>query len=375
MRQWTDQRTGRTVRQLTDHPEGATLGYFRTPKHLPGGWVMAAAGARGKGFLMVHPESGEVKPLRLPAGQPLRVRERDGCFWYLSTDGKALWTLNLPDGEPKCVGERAEVGGAGWQDVCADGRTMVFTRNEDLAPGYPLPTVNDPKQFWHFFSRPRRGSVWSCDMVTGTLTRLVETEGVCPNHLEASITDPMLVRFCHDNYEAFCQRIWTVRTDGSGLRKIRPQERGENVVHEFWWPGGKAIAYKYMDRRNDPTIHERPWGELSPVPLRFALADLEGREFYLSDPLNHYHSHIHVSNDCRLLCGEGTGDDGTVDAASFSTAQTRIDFIPLASIHTPNHLFIGNSVNASFTPDSRWLLYNDTVDGKLQVCAVGVDLG
>ena len=48
--------------------------------------------------------------------------------------------------------------------------------------------------------------------------------------------------------------------------------------------------------------------------------------------------------------------------------------MPLATIHTPYLAFAGNQVNAGFSADSRWLIYNDTVDGKLQVCAVAVDL-
>lgn len=373
MREWKDEKTGRLVRQLTDHPGGVVIHKFKKPKLLPDGWVMAHAGKPDPGILLLHPESGGVKRVSIQASRTLRLRESDGRLWYVSPDSKTIWSVQLPDGKPECVGKNPAPPESAWWDVSCDGRTMVFARNEDDQSNYPLPIEGDHKQFWHYFSRPRRGSIWACDLATGKLTKVVETEGVCPIHIEPSRADPTLVRFCHDGYEAHCQRIWTVRTDGSELRKIRPQERGEDVVHEFWWPDGKAIGYKYMDRRKDETLHERPWCELSPMPLRLGIADLEGREFYLSDPLNCYHSHVYVSQDTKWLCGEGTIDPNFVYAARFSTRETKVDFAPMATIHTPCRLYVANHVNAAFSLDSRWLLYNDTVDGKLQVCAVRVE--
>jgi hypothetical protein len=167
--------------------------------------------------------------------------------------------------------------------------------------------------------------------------------------------------------------MWTVRVDGSGLTQIRPQEWNEMITHEFWWPGGQLIGFKYQDRRNDPTVHDLPWAEYAPIPTRFGLADLSGKQVYESAPLAHYHSHVFASPDGAMLCGEGTHDHSFIFRARFDIANPQIDFQPMATIHTPYAPLAGQIVNASFSADSRWLLYNDTIDGRLQVCAVRVD--
>ncbi|MGD0091045.1 MAG: hypothetical protein ABSE73_14095 [Planctomycetota bacterium] len=180
------------------------------------------------------------------------------------------------------------------------------------------------------------------------------------------------MRYCLDMYDAYGQRIWAVRTDGSGQRMIRPQERGEFVTHEFWLGNSDLIGYTYQDRRRDPTLHEKPWGEYSPCPTHLGFASTEGKERWLSGPLNCYHTHIFVSPDGRWVCGEGTDGHSFVYAAPFSFQERHIEMVALAAVHAPYVPFRGQMVDAGFSADSKWLLFNDTVDGRLQVCACAV---
>jgi hypothetical protein len=53
-------------------------------------------------------------------------------------------------------------------------------------------------------------------------------------------------------------------------------------------------------------------------------------------------------------------------------SEKRIDLQPLAALHTPYVAFRGQNVEANFSSDSRWLLFNDKIDGQFQVCAVRV---
>jgi hypothetical protein len=50
-----------------------------------------------------------------------------------------------------------------------------------------------------------------------------------------------------------------------------------------------------------------------------------------------------------------------------------VDFLPLATIYTEYQPFAGQQVNAGFSSEARWVLYNDTIDGRLQVCEVAVE--
>jgi hypothetical protein len=146
------------------------------------------------------------------------------------------------------------------------------------------------------------------------------------------------------------------------------------VRHEFWWPGAQLIGYKYMDRRGDATIHLQPWGEYAPRPLRLGIANLAGTEVYLSDPLDHYQSHLNVSPDARFVTGEGTHDHGFASVSPFDLGSTKIAMTAVGTIHTPYVAAKAQGVETCVTRDSRWVVYNDTVDGQMQVCAVRLEL-
>ena len=370
MRTWTDESTGRTVRQLTAEPDGCGVGYFREPRWLPGGWFLA----RRSTVCAVHPDTGEVRRIEHFFGSPIWLRESDGRCWYMGPDSSSIYSAVLPEGQPELVAQLPPGAGLREMTMTCDCHTLVIAERRDEQADAHDPSSPDPREFWAYFDRPRSGTISTCDLARGALRQIHRSDRFCLAHIEGSAVDPTLVRFAPDCYEAEGQRIWTIRTDGSDLRPIRPQEPGEFITHEFWWPDNQHIGYKYQDRRNDPTLRDKPSGEFAPVPLQFGLATLEGDECYLSDPLNHYHSHIFASRDGRLLCGEGTQGHSFVYAARFDRRSTKVEFVPLATVHTPYHVFSGaQKVGAQFTPDGRWLIYNDTLDGKWQVCAVEVD--
>lgn len=375
MREWIDANTGRTVRQLTDHPAGAGVGYFRWPRRLPADKFLAMVFDEQRTPLTIDIATGQASPLELPPCHLIKLEEKTGTLWYRTRGDLALWKVTLPDGAPQYVTDIP----AGWEGrdlfITCDGKTGVgYFPEVDPDNVVPPPATPDLDLLLAFFNRPRWGSLKAFDLQSGEEKILVETQGVTPIHGDVSPTDPTLLKFAHDNYDAICQRIWTVRTDGSELRKIRPQEYGELVTHEFWWPDGQLIAYKYQDRRKDETLMTLPWAEYSPIPTQFGLSNLQGEEIYLSDPINHYHTHINVSPDASRLSGEGTENNCFVYAANFSQQSTKIDFIRQATINTPYAPFRGQFVDASYSADGEWIVYNDTVGDKMQVCAVKVEL-
>jgi hypothetical protein len=373
MKEWTDQHTGRRVRQLTDLPHGATLGYFRLPRHVPGGLVLAWGRHDGGNVLLLNPATGEVLPRRILVGEFLKLNEATGRMWFLPEPGREVWAVDLPNGAPELVGEVPQKAPGHLSDVTCDGQTIILTQRIEEAASVRIPTTRDAAAVWKFLSRPRHGRIWAYNLATGQLARLAESIEFCFFHLDTSPSDPELLRFAKDMLEGLGQRMWVVRTDGSDLRRIRHQEAFEVVTHEFWWPDGEHIGYTYQDRRNDSTVYQLPWCEYAPVATRLGIADLAGGEVFLSDPLDHYHTHISVSPDGQWVCGEGTDGHSFVFAAPFSWDEAKVDLKPLAAIHTPYVPFRGQHVEATFTPDSRWLLYNDTVDGRFQVCAVALE--
>jgi hypothetical protein len=376
MKTWIDEQTGRQIRQLThagDSPRGAALGYFRAPKHVPGGWMVARRRTElAPEPILVHPESGEIRPLKLP-GSLLRLRPTDGTAWLLSPK-RELLTVSLPSAEVKSsVPVPAQIPGH-IIDITCDGQTLILTEHHQDLTQNPIPRTMDINAFWAYVGRPRRGAMWSLHLPTEKLTRLIATEGVMPFHQDTCPADPTLLRYAIDIYDAHGQRAWLIRTTGDEPWKMRPQEYGELVTHEFWWADGKHVGYTFQDRRGDETMHTMPWAEYSPRASHLGIADVTGKEVYLSDPLNSYHTHLFVSRDGRLVSGSGTDRNTGVFASRFSFDNPRIAFEKLASIHTPYVPFRGQGVNADFSADGKWMVYSDTIDGVRQMCAVAVDL-
>lgn len=370
-----DEHTGRTIRQLTNEPHGARLDYFRLPRFLPNGQVMAFDVGDDRSILFVDPETGHVDRRRLPIVRRLKLRESDGRLWYVGEPDRTIWMVDLPSGEPQLIAEVPEDVPGHFIDITCDGRTLILGQTKEDVPNNPkMHLGTDAEALWAYLERPRSAWLWSYDLQTGRLLTLDESHEYGFGHHDTSPTDPVLVKYSLDAHDALYQRIWLARVDGSEVRKIRPQEKYEFVTHEFWWPDGKYIGYTYQDRRNDSTLRRIPWAEYAPVPTHFGVARLDGEECYLSDPLNHYHSHLFISRDSNWAIGDGTDGHSFVYIAPFSFDNTKVDFVPLATIHTPYVPFAGQAVDACVTPDSRWVLYNDTVDGKKQVCAVALDL-
>lgn len=396
-RTWIDENTGRRVWQLTNSPNGAALGYFRQYRHLPDGRMLInLPGEQGIGnfggkMAAIDPETGDLEVLEHP-GHYLKLRISDGQVWYLKrppgfelpTDlskidrsqwrrgPRDLWTATLPYGEPQLVAQLPEEIARHVSDITCDGQTLILEERHSEQVESPIGST-EVEKMWAHFKRVRNGAVYAYDIASQTRRTLLETQDVTTFHVDTSPVDPGLVRFAHDMLECTGQRMFTTRTDGSDLHPIRVQEFGEMITHEFWWGDPDYIGFTYQDRRGDSTVYELPWSEYSPVTTHLGVANLAGEEVFLSDPLNSYHSHLYVSRRGDMVCGEGTDGNSFVFAAPFSFENTRVDFAAMATIHTPYNPMSGQNVHSDFSADGKWLLFNDQIDGKTQVCRAQVD--
>jgi hypothetical protein len=365
-----DETTGRTVRILRHEGKRLNCGYFRSHKWLHDGRVMLSM---EKGAVAVDPATGETEQLTNTAAM-VDLHEATGKAVVWDGHGKPLRLATLDElkdaTKPNWPGNWV---GSPVAFTC-DGRYVILQRISEYLEKPIVPYGVNVEVLWNFFNRPRDGWLWAYDLVNLRTHDLVSLKAIAPIHPDASPTDPTLVKYSQDQFDGYTQRIWTVRIDGSDPKPIRLQQRGEVVTHEFWWPDGSLIGYKYQDRRKDDTVYQLPWCEYSPIATQFGLADLDGKEVYLSDPINSYHSHIFVSKDSSMLCGEGTHDHSFLYAARFDRRKSKIDFQRQATIHTEYVALGGQSVNAGFSPDGRWLIYNDTIDGHMEACVVNVDL-
>ena len=117
-------------------------------------------------------------------------------------------------------------------------------------------------------------------MDTGAATMLWE-EAYPITHVNASLTDPDLMVFCHEGpWLAVDQRMFGLRISGGQPWKILPKDPKWGVGHEFWHADGVTIGYHaryhqgtwahaagYVSADNTDS-----WQAELPVPTQHAIA-------------------------------------------------------------------------------------------------------
>ncbi len=384
---WTDPNTKRHIRQLTDFPKGASGSYFRMGRHLADGRFIAYGQHETGSIIAIDAESGDVEPLPIHAGWFSKFYENLGlAYEFLPADPTAPHVPNtrqainivrrhLPYGGPEVVATLPKNAPGDPHDISCDGKTLILVEYEQDSAAYPIPTTMDLKPFWGWFARPRRAALWAYDIATGNARKIYETQGMCVIHIECSPTDPGLVRFAHDMYDAYTQRCWTIRIDGTGLTPIHKQRFGDLITHEFYWSDPSLIGYTYQDRTQSTTLYTHAWAEYSPEQTRLGLADAaSGKCVYLSDPINCYHTHLFRSACGKYISGEGTHDHSFAYSAHFDIKNPRINMVALATVRTPYVPFRGQHVETGFSPDSKWVVYNEKVGEYHQIMCVKNDI-
>ena len=189
------------------------------------------------------------------------------------------------------------------------------------------------------------------------------------NHMQFSPTDPNLLLFCHEGTWHEVDRIWTIRTDGSGmtLRHKRTMDM-EIAGHEFWSFDGRTIWFDLQTPRSQVF-----WiGGVNidtGVETRYRLE----RDWWSV--------HYNVSRDGKLFSGDG-GDPTQV---AFAKDGMWINlFTPQADgsvrreklVNMAKHNYVtgqgGVEPNASITPDDKWVVFSGNMFGARHVYAVSV---
>src|SRR5947209_8062728 len=71
------------------------------------------------------------------------------------------------------------------------------------------------------------------------------------NHLQFSPTDPNLLLYCHEGTWHEVDRVWVIRTDGSGQKLLHKRTMDMEIAgHEFWSYDGKMVWYDLQTPRS-----------------------------------------------------------------------------------------------------------------------------
>lgn len=411
VKEWTDPLTGHHVVRITERPGAASL-YFHQNSYTPQGDKMVIS--TPEGISVVTLADWSVRPLvkggdlqLLFTGRKTRSayyasRARDdaagattihavdidsgktrriatvakGSIGSINADETLLlgqWAASdkplQPDGTQK--GKQPEIkqqfGQAHYEATGPDGKPLTFAEakevrlNERLEARIPM-------------------EIFTIDIRTGE-RKVVVASTDWLNHVQFSPTDPTLIMYCHEGPWHKVDRIWTIRTDGSGKTLVHKRMMNMEIAgHEFFSPDGKWIWYDL----------QTPRGEV------FWLAGYElasGKRKWFHVDRNMWSVHYNQTPGLQQFSGDG-GDSEMVAHApdgKYLYLFTPRDIPDVAGIHADNAAELVSpgtfepekivdmrkhdyrlEPNITFTPDGKWMVFRSNMEGENHVYAVEV---
>jgi oligogalacturonide lyase len=229
--------------------------------------------------------------------------------------------------------------------------------------------------------------LYTINVKTGEF-RKIYTENDWTNHLQMSPTDPGLIMFCHEGPWHYNDRIWTIRTDGSGLKLMHERQMNMEIAgHEFFSADGKTVWYDLQTPKSgvfwvagvDLATGHRTW------------YNLQRKEWSV---------HYNVSADGKMFAGDGGGpnsvaarspDNQVLDppgngqwiylfqpvmskGSSFRDKKDLIDtgyFQSERLVNLAKHNY-RLEPNVTFSPDMKWVIFRSNIFGATHVFAVEV---
>ncbi|MEZ5426845.1 MAG: oligogalacturonate lyase family protein [Pyrinomonadaceae bacterium] len=183
------------------------------------------------------------------------------------------------------------------------------------------------------------------------------------NHVQFSPTDPTLMMFCHEGPWHKVDRIWTIRTDGTDLKKIHTRTMDMEIAgHEFFSSDGKFIYYDLQ----------------TPKSQVFWLAGYEiktGKMVKYSLQKSEWSVHYNVSPDGHIFAGDGGGPNSVAKGDNgqwiylFRPENGKFKAEKLVNLTRHDYSL---EPNLTFTPDGKWIVFRSNMFGPTHIYAVEV---
>jgi oligogalacturonide lyase len=219
-------------------------------------------------------------------------------------------------------------------------------------------------------------ALYTVDIATGKVEE-VHRENEWLGHVQFSPTDPTLIAFCHEGPGHDLDRMWTVRSDGSGLAKLYTKQSPRDFqTHEFWSPDGARIWCDFQT----PKGLERTLPFLRALTFpKYHLASVDVDTLAVTRyPLKMRHAsrHFNISPDQSMFCGDGEGGSFRLCPSRkwiflYRVRDGKLEVQRLCGMAGHNWK-TGPEPNTHFTPDGNWVVFQSDVAGGTQVYAVEV---
>jgi len=427
--EWIDPDTGHRVIRLSREPGTASL-YFHQNAYTPDGRKLIVT-TRDRGIATIDLATRAIEPVVTGPVSVLVTGRRTGDVYYIkrlardvtAADGtqdvvgdSVVLATNLSNRKTREIAKLAP--GRSVASLNADETLLLgsYVEGADLRPpgsmrsrrdpGEGMPAV-DPRFEQANFEAPDSGGqpltfatakelrlhnqlaairagaphvIFTINTTTGEM-KDVYREREWLNHLQFSPADPTLILFCHEGPWHEVDRIWTIRTDGSGLTKVHARTMNMEIAgHEFFSADGRTIWYDLQTPRGEDF-----W------VAGFEIASVRRTWYHLQR--NEWSVHFNVSPDGTLFAGDGGDNEMVAHAPDGKWIYLfRPERVPdVAGIRNPQS---GNLIdpghfkaerlvnmarhdyrlepNVTFSPDMKWIIFRSNMHGATQVYAVEI---
>jgi len=369
-RDWVDPDTGHRIVRLSDEP-GSSSFYFHQNRYTAQGDKMVFSTREGLSVLDF--KTHKISLLVPGSSRDAVVGRKTRQVFYMKDD--TVYATNIDSGVTRAIVKNAELQSGSGLAVNADETLLAGSLIEGKGgsnENQPVPQLprregdDNPPGKGDMMERRLAAHIpmalYTINIKTGEVKTFNHSTDWL-NHVQFSPTDPGLIMFCHEGPWHKVDRIWTIRTDGTGLRKIHTRTMDMEIAgHEFFSADGKIIWYDLQTPKS-----KEFWlagvvlatGE----PIRYKLQKSE------------WSVHFNSSPDGKLFAGDGGGPNSV---AAGDNGQWIYLFTPQNGILKAEKLVnlakhnYHLEPNVTFTPDEKWIVFRSNMFGPTQIYAVEV---
>lgn len=377
MRTFRDEKTGRTITQLTTTGNNVHLYFtensfdtrtnqiiFRSDR-ASGEDKAPEQDARYNLFRM-DLDTGEIVQLTdEPTSVGSVTKTPDSALAVFST-GNQIKKLDVPGGQVSTIYEETGSYGVGAPSIAHNRRYIAFCRNEKVeAPRGP-----NYAGFKERFYRVKDGRITLAHLDgSGWFDVFKDTHQV--GHFQFSPDDSTLASYCHEGpWNLVAQRIWLLDLVAREAFPCFRQEEYDSVGHEFWTQDG----YIFFDDRgpgHDGTItSSRTQAVATEVQVNqnvmipfVGLADRKGNVVKRID-MPYYCNHYHANPDNTVLVGDDVDDLVLIDISG-TEASLSVLCSHGTSWHTQN-----SHCHPTWSWDGSRILYASDRGGRVNLYLV-----
>ncbi|NLD72910.1 MAG: hypothetical protein GX649_09375 [Chloroflexi bacterium] len=383
IREFADEKTGRTIRQLTSSGNNYHL-YFTENSFdsVKNEIIFLSDRASGQNKAPADWPEYQIFRMDLASGEMTQLTEEPGGVGAVTKtpdsslivftsgrgniSGSCIYALDTASGEVRTVYEETGPFSVGMPSIAPNRRYVAFGRNEKVdAPRGP-----NYSGFKESFYRTKDGRI-TVAYLDGSKAEDVFLDTHWVGHFQFCPDDPTIATYCHEGpWNLVTQRIWIIDFITRSVKPCFRQEEQDSIGHEFWTQDG-LIFFDDRGPGHDGTItSDRTQAVATEVAVNqndmvpfVGLADRDGNILRRIE-MPYYCNHYHANPDNTILVGDDVDDLVLVDISGEVATQETLCYHG-TSWHTQS-----SHCHPTWSWDGSRILYSSDKGGRINVFMV-----